>query len=55
MKKIPFSLNLSGVKDDTGSKSIDEMNPRTKDEFVELGQLLVGKLSNYEVMVMNTL
>ena len=46
-----MSSNLSGVKDDVGSKSIDEMNPTTKEEFVELTQLLVGKLSNYEVMV----
>ena len=46
-----MSSNLSGVKDDVGSKSIDEMNPTTKEEFVELAQLLVGKLSNYEVMV----
>ncbi|KAJ7322015.1 Eukaryotic translation initiation factor 3 subunit J, partial [Desmophyllum pertusum] len=45
---LEIAKQAFGVKDDTGSKSIDEMNPRTKDEFVELGQLLVGKLSNYE-------
>ena len=28
------------------------MNPSTKEEFVELSQLIVGKLSNYEVMIM---
>lgn len=27
------------------------MNPSTKEEFVELSQLIVGKLSNYEVTV----
>lgn len=49
--EISFFSNLSGVKDDVGSKSIDEMNPSTKEEFVELSQLIVGKLSNYEVMI----
>ena len=39
------------MKDDVGSKSIDEMNPSTKEEFVELSQLIVGKLSNFEVTV----
>ena len=48
---IIFFSNLSGIKDDVGSKSIDQMNPSTKEEFAELSQLLVGKLSNYEVMV----
>lgn len=50
-EKSLFFSNLSGVKDDVGSKSIDEMNPSTKEEFVELSQLIVGKLSNYEVMI----
>lgn len=53
MKKISFSSNLSGVKDDVGSKSIDDMNPSTKEEFVELSQLVVKKLSNYEVMAIS--
>lgn len=29
------------------------MNPNTKEEFVELSQLIVGKLSNYEVTVIH--
>ena len=29
------------------------MNPSTKEEFVELSQLIVGKLSNYEVTVIH--
>ena len=49
----PFFSNLSGIKDDVGSKSIDEMNPSTKEEFVELSQLIVGKLSNYEVTIVH--
>ena len=49
----PFFSNRSGIKDDVGSKSIDEMNPSTKDEFVELSQLIVGKLSNYEVTIVH--
>ena len=40
---------FAGVKDDVVSKSIDEMNPSTKEEFLELSQLLVEKLSQYEV------
>ena len=27
------------------------MNPSTKEEFVELSDLIVGKLSNYEVRI----
>ena len=50
--EISFFLNLLGIKDDVGSKSIDELNPSTKEEFLELSQLIVGKLSNYEVMIM---
>lgn len=45
---LEIAKQAFGVKDDVGSKSIDEMNPTTKEEFVELTQLLVGKLSNYE-------
>ena len=51
--EISFFSTLSGVKDDVGAKSIDEMNPSTKEEFVELSQLIVGKLSNYEVTVIH--
>ena len=29
------------------------MNPNTKEEFVELSQLIVGKFSNYEVTVIH--
>ena len=29
------------------------MNPSTKEEFVELSQLIVGKLSNYEVTIIH--
>ncbi|XP_058945100.1 eukaryotic translation initiation factor 3 subunit J-like [Pocillopora verrucosa] len=45
---LELAKQAFGVKDDIGSKSIDDMKPSTKEEFVELSQLLVGKLSNYE-------
>ncbi|XP_020625916.1 eukaryotic translation initiation factor 3 subunit J-like isoform X2 [Orbicella faveolata] len=45
---LEIAKQAFGIKDDVGSKSIDEMNPNTKEEFVELSQLIVGKLSNYE-------
>ncbi|KAL9987006.1 hypothetical protein ACROYT_G001240 [Oculina patagonica] len=45
---LEIAKQAFGVKDDVGSKSIDDMNPSTKEEFVELSQLVVKKLSNYE-------
>lgn len=51
LNEITLCFISPGVKDDIGSKSIDDMKPSTKEEFVELSQLLVGKLSNYEVWV----
>ena len=37
------------MQDVTESKSIDGMNPSTKEDFEELSKLIVGKLSNYQV------
>lgn len=45
---LELAKQAFGVRDDLQTKSIDGMNPRTREEFVELSQLIVGKLSNYE-------
>ena len=46
-----FEKQSLGVQDDTESKSIDGMNPSSREDFVELTKLIVGKLSNYQVRV----
>jgi len=54
MKQHKRLFNLSGVKDDIETKSIDAMNPSTREEFMALSELIVGKLSNYEVRLIPT-
>ncbi|XP_074632580.1 eukaryotic translation initiation factor 3 subunit J-A-like isoform X2 [Acropora palmata] len=45
---LELAKQAFGVQDVSESKSIDGMNPSTKEDFEELSKLIVGKLSNYQ-------